>query len=357
MSVEAGRRPLVEDALQRALEEVQALKARLGQEKLYREEEIRVEGGFEEIVGQSAAVGRILSQIDTVAPANAAVLIQGEIGTGKELIARAIHRQSSRFERTFVKVDCAAMPSGLLESELFGHGERVGRFEVAHQGTIFLDEVTELPLEIQDKLLRVLRAGELEQAGGTRAIEVDARLIAATRHDLRTLVSDGKVREGLFRRLHVFPILVPPLRERAEDIPLLVHHFARRHAAKLKKRIALVPSATMAALARRSWPGNIRELENLIERSVILSRNAILDVPLGASPVAEGSKASPFQTRAPEPPGHELQRVEREAIATTLGRHGGNVARAARELGIARSTLYLKMRKYVLEKTLANSRL
>ena len=244
---------------------------------------------FEEIVGTSAALTAALKQVEVVAPTESTVLILGETGTGKELIARAIHTASSRSQRPFVKLNCAAIPTGLLESELFGHekgaftgaiAQRIGRFELADGGTVFLDEVGEIPLELQTKLLRVLQEREFERLGSTRTLRTDARLIAATNRELREMVEQRKFREDLFYRLNVFPIYVPALRERSEDIPLLVNHFAQRFARRMNRTIETIPAETMAALTRYPWPGNIRELQNLIERAVILSHGPVLQIPL-----------------------------------------------------------------------------
>jgi DNA-binding NtrC family response regulator len=244
---------------------------------------------FEEIVGTSAALTAVLKQVEVVAPTESTVLILGETGTGKELIARAIHATSSRSRRPFVKLNCAAIPTGLLESELFGHekgaftgaiAQRIGRFELADGGTVFLDEVGEIQLELQTKLLRVLQEREFERLGSTRTLRTDARLIAATNRELQKMVEQRKFREDLFYRLNVFPIYVPALRERSEDIPLLVHHFAQRFARQMNRTIETIPAETMAALTRYPWPGNIRELQNLIERAVILSHGPVLQVPL-----------------------------------------------------------------------------
>ena len=244
---------------------------------------------FDEIVGTSAALKAVLKQVEVVAPTESTVLILGETGTGKELIARAIHTASSRSRRPFVKLNCAAIPTGLLESELFGHekgaftgaiAQRIGRFELADGGTVFLDEVGEIPLELQPKLLRVLQEREFERLGSTRTLRTDARLIAATNRELRKMVEQRKFREDLFYRLNVFPIYVPALRERSEDIPLLVNHFAQRFARRMNRTIETIPAETMAALTRYPWPGNIRELQNLIERAVILSRGPVLQIPL-----------------------------------------------------------------------------
>ena len=244
---------------------------------------------FDEIIGESPALKRTLKQVEIVAPTDSTVLLLGETGTGKELIARAIHNLSCRRERTLVKVNCAAIPTGLLESELFGHekgaftgaiAQRIGRFELADGGTVFLDEVGEIPLELQSKLLRVLQEREFERLGSTRTLRTDARLIAATNRDLRQMVEQRKFREDLFYRLNVFPIYVPALRERPEDIPLLVNHFAQRFARRMNRTIETIPAETMAALTRYPWPGNIRELQNLIERAVIVSRGPVLQIPL-----------------------------------------------------------------------------
>ena len=261
----------------------------LSEEKLYLQDEIRSEYNFEEIIGESAGLKNILGQLQTVAPTDSTILILGETGTGKELIARAIHHLSTRRERTLVKVNCAAIPTGLLESELFGHekgaftgaiAQRVGRFELAHRGTLFLDEVGDIPLELQPKLLRVLQEQEFERLGSPRTIKVDVRLVAATNVDLARKAADHQFRMDLYYRLNVFPIVIPPLRERREDIPLLVRYFAQKYARRMKKPIDTVPVKAMAALTEYHWPGNVRELENFIERAVILSRGAELQLPL-----------------------------------------------------------------------------
>jgi formate hydrogenlyase transcriptional activator len=245
---------------------------------------------FRDIVGSSAALRDALRQVEVVAPTDATVLILGETGTGKELLARAIHDRSERRERTFVKINCAAIPSGLLESELFGHERgaftgaivrKIGRFEVAEGGTLFLDEVGDIPLELQPKLLRVLQEQEFERLGGTRTIKVDVRVVAATNRDLAQMVCERRFRDDLYYRVNVFPIQVPPLRERPEDIEALVHYFVGRFAGRMKRYIERIPAAAMEAMRRHSWPGNVRELANLIERAVILSRGPTLEVPLG----------------------------------------------------------------------------
>jgi formate hydrogenlyase transcriptional activator len=336
----------VENAL--AYRQIEELKDTLNKEKLYLEDEIRTEYNFEEIIGESAALKRILKEVETVAPTDSTVLIQGETGTGKELIARAIHHLSKRRERTFVKMNCAAIPTGLLESELFGHergaftgaiAQKVGRFELANGGTLFLDEVGDIPLELQSKLLRVLQEQEFERLGSNRTIRVDVRLVAATNRDLSQMAADKQFRSDLYYRLNVFPITSPPLRERPEDIPLLVRYFAQKYARLMNKRIETVPTDTMTALSLYHWPGNIRELENLIERSVILSRGSALHVPLGELKAQTTAVANGATT---------LEAAEREHILRVLSETnwviGGSSGAAAR-LGMKRTTLQSKMRK------------
>jgi formate hydrogenlyase transcriptional activator len=272
-------------------QQIEELNAQLAQEKLYLEDEIRSDYQFDEIIGRSRALGRVLREIETVAPTDSTVLITGETGSGKELVARAIHQLSTRRNHAFVKLNCAAIPTGLLESELFGHekgaftgaiSQRIGRFELANRGTVFLDEVGEIPLELQPKLLRVLQEREFERLGSTRTLRTDARLIAATNRDLATLAQEQQFRQDLFYRLNVFPIAVPPLRDRRDDIPMLVRHFAQQFARRMKKNVEHISSDTMETLTRYDWPGNIRELQNLIERAVILSTGTTLEVPVSA---------------------------------------------------------------------------
>jgi formate hydrogenlyase transcriptional activator len=269
----------VENAL--SYGQIAELKDKLAREKLYLEDEIRSELNFEEIIGKSDALRKVLQQVETVAPTDSTVLIYGETGTGKELIARAIHDLSSRVKNSFVKLNCAAIPTGLLESEMFGHergaftgavAQRIGRFELAHRGTVFLDEIGEIPLELQPKLLRVLQEREFERLGSSRTLKSDARLIAATNRDLSAMVGDQKFRADLFYRLNVFPIQLPPLRDRREDIPVLVRHFVLQFARRMNRAIDTIPSETMSALVAYHWPGNIRELQNLIERRDSLRR-------------------------------------------------------------------------------------
>src|SRR6201997_5439988 len=279
---------VIENAI--AFQENETLKDQLAKENAYLEEEVRTGHNFGEIIGESAALRRVLQEVETVAATGSTVLILGETGTGKELIARAVHDLSPRQGRTFVKLNCAAIPTGLLESELFGHEkgaftgaimQKIGRFELAHQGTLFLDEVGDIPLELQPKLLRVLQEQEFERLGSTRTIKVDVRLVAATNRDLAKMVADDRFREDLYYRLNVFPLVIPPLRERRDDIPPLVRHFTQRFARLMGRRIEAIPGAIMDVLVSYPWPGNVRELKNVIERAVILSPGTTLQVPLG----------------------------------------------------------------------------
>jgi formate hydrogenlyase transcriptional activator len=335
-------------ALDNALsyQRIEELNERLAEEKVYLEDEIRTDNRFEEIVGQSRALKATLKQLETVAPTDSTVLIYGETGTGKELLARAIHDLSSRKLGTFVKLNCAAIPTGLLESELFGHekgaftgaiAQRIGRFELANRGTIFLDEVGEIPIELQSKLLRVLQEREFERLGSSRTIRTDARLVAATNRDLAQLVEQRQFRADLYYRLNVFPMTAPPLRERRDDIPLLVRYFVQQYARRMNRHITSIPTESMNALVRYHWPGNIRELQNFIERAVILSTGSALQVPvreLKRGPVGAGVVT--------------LEAAEREAIQRALRDAGGKVggdAGAAAKLGMKRTTLQAKMRK------------
>jgi formate hydrogenlyase transcriptional activator len=346
----------IENAL--AYREIAELKNKLADEKLYLEEEIRTEYTFEEIVGESPALKRVLGQVETVAPTDSSVLVLGETGTGKEVIARAIHDLSPRRERTFVKVNCAAIPTGLLESELFGHekgaftgaiAQKVGRFELAHRGTLFLDEVGDIPLELQPKLLRVLQEKEFERLGGTRTLHVDVRVVAATNRDLTQMVEDRLFRSDLYYRLNVFPIVVPPLRERAEDIPLLVRYFAQKHARRMDRRIETIPAEEMEALTHYQWPGNVRELENLIERAVILSRGPALHVPLPEDRLSgEALAASPVTLEAAER--EHILRALRDTNWVIAGPSG-----AAARLGMKRTTLQSRMAKLGISRPSRNS--
>jgi formate hydrogenlyase transcriptional activator len=341
---------------------IEELNAQLAREKLYLEDEIRNDHLFEEIIGRSRALHRVLREIETVAPTDSTVLISGETGSGKELVARAIHQLSGRRDKPFVKLNCAAIPTGLLESELFGHekgaftgaiNQRIGRFELANRGTVFLDEVGEIPLELQPKLLRVLQEREFERLGATRTIRTDARLIAATNRDLEALVAEQKFRQDLFYRLDVFPIHVPPLRERREDIPMLVRHFAQQFARRMKKGIEAIPTETMDALTRYDWPGNIRELQNLIERAVILSKGPTLNVPVSAITqtdvsAAPRSAAPDSSAAARSAEAETLEHIDRRHIISALERSNWVIAGpggAAVRLGMKRSTLQFRMRK------------
>jgi formate hydrogenlyase transcriptional activator len=331
-----------------AYRRIEELNARLNDEKVYLEDEIRTDSRFEEIIGQSRALKAILKQVETVAPTDSTVIIYGETGTGKELLARAIHDLSPRRQATFVKLNCAAIPTGLLESEMFGHekgaftgaiAQRIGRFELAHRGTMFMDEVGEIPLELQTKLLRVLQEREFERLGSSRTIRTDARLVAATNRDLQLMVEERQFRADLYYRLNVFPITMPPLRDRREDIPLLVRYFVQQFARRMNKRITSIPTESMQALTRYHWPGNIRELQNFIERAVIISPGPALQAPIRELKRAGVSPGAEVQT---------LAAAERDAIVRALREAGGKVGGAqgaAAKLGMKRTTLQAKMRK------------
>jgi formate hydrogenlyase transcriptional activator len=336
----------VDNAL--AFRQIADLKDQLAEEKGYLEDEIRTEYNFDEIVGESPTLKQVLEQVRTVAVTDSTVLILGETGTGKELIARAIHDLSRRRERTLVKLNCAAIPTGLLESELFGHekgaftgaiAQKVGRLELANKGTLFLDEVGDIPIELQPKLLRVLQEQEFERLGSTRTIRVDVRLVVATNRDLNKMVGNGTFRQDLFYRLNVFPIHVPPLRERAQDVPLLVHFFVNKHARRMGRHIERISKETMEALTLWHWPGNVRELENIIERAVILSPGATLNVPLAE---LHGPAIPPAHANAEIA---TFAEAEREAILRALREADGVIAHAAVKLGMKRTTLNSKMRK------------
>jgi len=332
---------------------VTAARDRLEEERLYLESEIRSEYNFEDIVGNSPALRSVLDHVSIVAPTSSTVLLRGETGTGKELIARAIHNNSPRRGRTFVKVNCAAIPAGLLESELFGHEkgaftgalmQKKGRFELADHGTLFLDEIGDISLELQPKLLRALQEHEFERLGSTRTVHVDVRIIAASHRDIPAMIRNGQFREDLFYRLNVFPIEIPPLRERPSDIPLLVHYFVSRFSRRMQKQIKTIPKRAMEALANAAWPGNIRELENFIERAVILTQGTELNAPLAELRKSVGRS----QTL-----GSKFHDVERNTIIEALKAASGKIAGhggAAERLGLKRTTLQNKMRRLNISK-------
>jgi formate hydrogenlyase transcriptional activator len=360
----------IENAI--AYREISELKDKLAQEKLYLEEEIRSEMSFDNIVGNSPALNHVLELVETVAPSDSTVLLLGETGTGKELIARAIHDRSRRKDRTFVKLNCAAIPTGLLESELFGHEkgaftgaitQKVGRMELADQGTLFLDEVGDIPIEMQPKLLRALQEREFERLGSTHTRKVNVRLVAATNRDLEKMIADREFRSDLYYRLHVFPIRIPPLRERKEDIPQLVSYFVQKFAKQMQKKIDAISPAVMRGLTAWVWPGNIRELENFIERAVIVTRGRSLEAPLGElrkthtveiprseerklDPIAgDGTNSQNDQASVAD----EYERRQRDSIIRALreckGRVGGTEGAAAR-VGMNRTTFLSRMKKY-----------
>jgi formate hydrogenlyase transcriptional activator len=331
-----------------AYEEIAALKSRLQEENLYLQEEVRAEAAFGDVIGESAAIRGVLANVRKVATTDSTVLVTGETGTGKELVVRAIHALSRRKDKILVKVNCAALPAGVIESELFGHEKgaftgaltrKVGRFELANRGTLFLDEVGDLPLELQAKLLRVLQDGEFERVGGTQSLKVDVRLIAATNRDLPQAVSEGRFRADLFYRLNVFPIAIPPLRKRLEDVPRLARHFAMHYASKMGKNVGMLSPDVLERLAVYPWPGNVRELQNVIERAVILSPRGRLELgEVAEQPAGEGSLEK----------GRSLEDIERRHILSILGETRWRVSGergAARILGIKRTTLESRMKK------------
>ncbi|MGO9434148.1 MAG: sigma-54 interaction domain-containing protein, partial [Terracidiphilus sp.] len=324
------------------------MRDRLAIEKRYLEEEIRCDQNVNGMIGESEAFREVLRTIRVVSPTDSTVLVQGETGTGKELVARAIHELSGRSKQAFVKVNCAAIPATLLESELFGHekgsftgafAQKIGRFELAHKGTLFLDEIGEIPLELQCKLLRALQEQELERLGGNRTIHVDVRFVAATNRNLKQMVEGGRFRSDLYYRLHVFPLTVPPLRERREDIPLLIRYFTQRFAKRMNRAIEEIPSSSIEALTAYDWPGNVRELQNIIERSVILSSGRRLEVvlPEPAQAAVQAASTSPV-----------VEAIERQRILRALSDCGGKVAGqggAAARLGLRRTTLQSRMKR------------
>ncbi len=324
------------------------MKERLAVEKLYLEDEIRSDRNLGEMLGESPAFQAVLKNIQIVGPTNATVLILGETGTGKELVARAIHQQSQRSRHSFVKVNCAAIPSSLLESELFGHekgaftgalAQRIGRFELADQGTLFLDEIGEIPLDLQSKLLRAIQEQEFERLGGNRTIKVDVRFIAASNRDLKAMVDAGAFRSDLYYRLHVFPLIVPPLRERREDIPLLTRYFTQKYAQRMGRKIDSISAENMAILSRYEWPGNIRELQNILERSVVLSRGRTLNLAMPEL-IGSASYSPPISKNRTEEERRKIMQALTEAKGLVSGPRG-----AARRLGLKRTTLQARMKK------------
>jgi formate hydrogenlyase transcriptional activator len=339
-------------ALESAYREIAELKAKLAQEKLHLEDEIRGEIDFEGIVGQSSALRKVLKLVETVAPSDSTVLLLGETGTGKELIASAIHNRSRRKARAFVRLNCAAIPSGLLESELFGHergaftgaiAQKIGRLELADQGTLFLDEVGDIPIEIQPKLLRASQEREFERLGSNRTKKVDVRLVAATNRDLQKMMKNREFRSDLYYRLNVFPICIPPLRQRPEDIPLLVRYFTQKYGRRMQKQIESIPTVAMRTLSSWHWPGNIRELENFIERSVILTYGTALQAP-----IAELSCNGRNALFAGTGEANEHDEIVR-TLVNTNGRVGGRDGAAAR-MGIKRTTLIARMKKLGIDR-------
>jgi formate hydrogenlyase transcriptional activator len=332
-------------------QEIGQLRDQLAEEKLYLQDEIRTERNFGEIVGDSPPFRHILNQVETVAPTDASVLILGETGTGKELIARAIHDLSARRDRTFVKLNCAAIPTGLLESELFGHekgaftgaiAQKAGRFELANRGTLFLDEIGDIPLELQPKLLRALQEHEFERLGGTHTIKVDVRVVAATNRDLAQMIGERQFRTDLYYRLSVFPLSVPPLRDRPEDIPKLVRYFTQKYSRRMNRHIATIPQETMEALVHYAWPGNVRELENRLKRAVIMADGKLVtaeDLDL-AAPAGE---SLPVNLKAAR------ETADRCVIRKALAQTDGNISGAAKLLGISRPTLYDLLKQYGLQ--------
>jgi len=354
--VETENGPLVLSIIRDLSQKKEAEEAlrRSEEEKRYLEEELITTHHFEEIIGKSSGLRRVLKHVETVAPTDATVLILGETGTGKELIARAIHNLSPRRDRAFVKLNCSAIPAGLLESELFGHekgaftgaiAQKIGRLELAHLGTLFLDEIGDLPLELQPKILRALQEKEFERLGSTRTIPVNVRLVAATNRDLGKMVEQREFRSDLYYRLRVFPVEVPPLRERLEDIPLLVKYFVNQHARRMNRNIQTIPPETMQALTHWRWPGNVRELENFMERAVILSPGPVLRAPLAELALSPEPDNGPTANLHDAERNHIL-RVLREAKGMISGRGG-----AAERLGLKRTTLNSKLKKLGIKRS------
>ena len=332
--------------------ELSQIKERLAIEKVYLEDEIRLDHNIGNMVGGGPAFQAVLKSVQTVARTDATVLITGETGTGKELVARAIHELSGRSKGSFVKVNCAAIPASLLESELFGHekgsftgavAQKIGRFELAHHGTLFLDEIGEMPLELQPKLLRAIQDQEFERVGGNRTIRTDARFVAATNRDLKAMVADNSFRADLYYRLHVFPVNVPPLRERREDIALLTRYFVQKHAQRMGRNIDTIPTSVLDALTNYDWPGNIRELQNVLERSVILTGGNVLQVAMPEL-IGKAGAIALYERSPAESPDAERATILK-ALEEARGQIGGPEGAAAR-LGLKRTTLQSRMRKY-----------
>ena len=347
--VQAGRQVAIALENSLAFNELAAIKDKLATEKLYLEDELQSDHNFGNMIGESPAFQSVLKSIQIVAPTDATVMVSGETGTGKELVARSLHDLSSRAKQSFIRVNCAAIPASLLESELFGHergaftgaiAQKMGRFELAHRGTLFLDEIGEIPLELQSKLLRAIQEQEFERLGGNRTIKVDLRFVAATNRDLKQMVDEGTFRSDLYYRLHVFPLLVPPLRERREDIPLLARYFIQRYSQRLKRNIERIPASAISALIAYNWPGNIREMQNVIERSVILTTGPEFHLAIPEIARAAGIQSIERPLESPS--------VERSDILRALRATGGRISGpdgAANRLGLKRTTLQSRMKK------------
>jgi formate hydrogenlyase transcriptional activator len=346
----------MEIELRKRLEEIQSLKCRLEKENILLREEVKAGKGFERIIGESDALNYVLFRVRQVAPTDATVLILGETGTGKSMVAHALHELSARKEKALITVNCAALPANLIESELFGrergaftgaHARQVGRFEIAHGGTIFLDEIGEMPMELQAKLLRVLQEGEFERLGSPRTISVDVRVIASTSRDLKNEIPKGRFREDLYYRLNVFPISMPPLRMRVGDIPKLVHHFVEKHSRKMGKKFETMTKAAMQALQQYHWPGNVRELEHVIERAVIISTGPVLNL-------ADRLENRSAESESREEPPQEIAAIEREHILRVLHKANWKIngeGGAASLLGLHPSTLRFRIKKLGIRRT------